>query len=573
MISSNELRLKFLNFFKNNDHIIAQGSSLTETGDPTVLLTTAGMQQFKDYYLGFKDPLKDFGKKRIATIQKCFRLSDLEDIGDTSHLSFFEMLGNFSFGDYFKKETINWAYKFLTEELGISKDRLNVTVFGGDSDISCDSESLEVVQTLDLPPGRIVKRGSEDNFWGPTGLEGPCGPTVEFYVDGLEVWNLVFNEYFKNKEGVYEKLTFRGVDTGMGLERILAVANRCTSIFETDIFQPIIEGFRGSGAYEINNNMIRRERIIADHFRGATFLISEGLSPSNLRQGYILRRILRRIFLHLRKLNLSIEIIPSIIDRVIGIYKDFYTDLWSTAAIAEIFYKEHDKFQRALQQGLKIFGKISQKSKTNYLDTKELFNLYQSFGFPRDIIVDLCREHNKIFDNTEFDRLFKEHQDKSRLVKEHKIGGIRAEPTYYEVKLHTATHLLHQALRDVLGNTVRQMGSDINEKRLRFDFNFERPLTKEEIEKIEKIVNDKIRYDFDVTFVKMPLEKALSFGALSFFREKYPSEVKVYSIGDYSKEICNGPHVKKTSELKRFRIIKEEGIGQGIRRIKAVVDK
>lgn len=573
MIGSNTLRHQFLQFFKERGHVIIPGSSLTGTGDPSVLLTTAGMQQFKDYYIGARDPLMDFNTRKVATVQKCFRLSDIENIGDDSHLSFFEMLGNFSFGDYFKKEAINMAFNFLVDELKIDRNRLTLTVFGGDKEIGEDIESFEIVKSLGLSLDRITKRGQEDNFWGPTGFEGPCGPTVEFYIDGLEVWNLVFNEYYKNKDGKFEKLSYKGVDTGMGLERVLAMINYKANVFETDIFQPIIAVLRGFNAYEINNDTIRRERIIADHIRGAVFLISEGLMPSNLRQGYVLRRILRRLLLHLEKLGLKSEAILTLVDSVLAIYENFYTDLWQPQDITKIIIEENERFRKVLNQGLKMFKKINKKAKDDKLAPSDLFNVYQSFGFPKDIIIDLCQDYHKTFDLAEFDHLFKEHQERSRLVKEHKIGGIRTDPTYYEIKLHTATHLLHQALRDVLGKNVRQMGSDINEKRLRFDFNFERALSENELQKIEKIVNQKIKEDLDVSCVKLPLAKALQSGALSFFREKYPSEVKVYSIDNYSKEICNGPHVRKTSELKNFKIIKEEGIGQGIRRIKAIVSK
>lgn len=573
MILYKDIKQKFLEFFRNLDHKILPSSSLTQTGDESVLLTTAGMQQFKAYYTGDKDPILDFSSKRVISIQKCFRLSDLENIGDESHLSFFEMLGNFSFGDYFKKETIDWAYNFLSQVLGVEKSRIKTAVFQGNKDLNEDKDSIELLKSIGFEDSKIERKGMEDNFWGPTGITGPCGPTVEFYIDDLEVWNLVFNEYFKKEDGSYQKLQKPGVDTGMGIERLLYKINNLNNIFESELFLPLIEILRSKNLYDLSSENLKHERIVSDHLKGAAFLISEGLIPSNIKQGYILRRILRRSFVHLKALNLNDDIIKEVVLKVKEIYAEFYEDLNNTDNIIETILDEKLKFAKVLNNGLKEFEKIVKKSQDKKLDEELAFNLYQSYGFPRDVILDLIKERGLDFDVEIFNKFFKEHQEKSRKIEEKKIGGIRQNPTYYEIKLHTATHLLHKALRDLFGDDLRQMGSDINEKRLRFDFNLKRALSHEEIKKVEKAVNSKIKEDLDVTYLEMPLKKAIDSGAMSFFKEKYPSEVKVYFIGNYSKEICNGPHVKKTSELKKFEIIKEEGIGSGLRRIKSIIEK
>lgn len=588
-MEAREIRKKFLDFFSNRDHKAVSSSSLIPD-DPSVLLTTAGMQQFKKYYTGELDARRDFGKPNTASIQKCFRTSDIDSVGDESHLTFFEMLGNFSFGGYFKEEAIRLAHDFIVKEMGLAIDR--VTVFDPDKvpsgdwrkeGVPRDDESRRVWEELKI--GRIENEGV-DVFWGPTGAEGPCGPTTEIYVknasgESVEIWNIVFNEFYCDKNQKLTRLKTAGVDTGMGLERLAMVVQKKENIFETDLFAPLMKALP-------ENMPERARRIVADHLRGTAFLLSDGVRPANKEAGYILRRLMRRAIVHEYLANQAYKInAEEIFSRIAEIYGEFYPEL-NLPLIKEIFAEESQKFGQTLTLGLK------ELQKTRILDASAAFRLYESYGLPYEIIKDpeVGGEKAGLLRREDFDAEFEKHQAKSRAGVGKKFGGHGLILDTGELKagseaeakkatrLHTVTHLLHQALRDVLGETVRQMGSDITSERARFDFVFARKMTPEEIRKVEGIVNEKIAADLPVKFQEMSKTEAEATGALHFFKAKYPDRVKVYYVGRegsdpanaYSKEFCGGPHVSRTGEIGRFRIIKEEAVSAGVRRLRAVVE-
>ena len=574
-------RKAFLEFFLSKDHKIVNGSSLIPT-DPSVLFTTAGMQQFKPYFLGEKSP----NGNMVASCQKCMRTSDIDNVGDANHLTFFEMLGNFSFGEYFKKETIHYAFEFLTETLKLPKDRIWVTYFKGD-DMPEDRESKEIWEELGIADDRVIGFGREDNFWGPTGNEGPCGPTTEIHFDltgipcslgdrclpncscgrYVEIWNLVFNEFYQDANKQLTPLKQEGVDTGMGLERLCMALQSKTNLFETDLFLPIIEAI-GKESKKNYDNFQSSFRIIADHLKAAIFLIETGIIPGKNDREYILRRILRSAIRHAKKIEL--KNLNSILEEIFNIYRDIYPEIiTSKERIISVINEEKIKFEKTLEKGLKEFDKLTK------IDGQTSFYLYETYGFPIELTQELAKEKNIIVDMKEFNEYQKKHQEISRAGAQKKFGGLGIDMVENEgdrremTKLHTATHLLHQALRQVLGEEVRQMGSDINPERLRFDFSFPRRLEKEELGKIEELINEKIKEGLEVKKEEMKYEEAINLGALAFFKEKYPEIVNVYSIGDFSKEICAGPHVDNISQLKCVKILKEEAVGAGIRRIKA----
>ena len=592
-MTSQEIRGKFLEFFEKKGHKIVPSSSLVPEGDLSVLLTTAGMQQFKPYFTGDKDPMKDFGSRRTASVQKSFRTSDIDEVGDESHLTFFEMLGHFSFGDYFKKETIEWTFELLTKIFGIDKERISASVFKGDQKIPKDQESYDA--WLRFLPTEKIKLGlrEDGNIWGPAGPEGPCGACNEVYVDGLEVATLVFMEYFYSKDDVLAPLKQKGVDVGWGFERLVKVIQSAPTVFETDLFLPIIEMIPHQDIVGNLNKEARSVRIIADHIRGATFLIADGILPSNIAQGYILRRLLRRAIRYGRILNLDKTFLVSLSQKIIEIYKEFYPELRvKRDDILTVIQKEEEKFSKTLKNGLKELEKMLAAKADKIISGNDAFYLYESYGFPMELTRELAKEKGFLIDESGWETALKKHQEISRAGAEKKFGGHGLEKvpsSKFQVpssdvekitRLHTATHLLHQALHDVLGGIaeIKQMGSDITEERTRFDFTFPRKLIPEEIKKIENIVNDKIKLDLPVYAQKMPKEKALKLEAKAFFKEKYPDEVNVYSVGDpdlskaYSKEFCGGPHVKSTGEIGSFKIIKEESSSAGIRRIRAIVE-
>ena len=544
-MTSGEVRRKFLEFFEKRGHKIVPSSSLVPENDSSVLFTTAGMQQFKPYYLGEKSP---YGNK-VVSIQKCLRTSDIDEVGDDSHLTFFEMLGNFSFNSYGKQEAITYAHEFITKELGLAIDY--VSIFKGDPStnseqaIPCDEESYDIWKKID-PALEIKEFGKEDNFWGPTGNEGPCGPTTEIYVNGVEIWNLVFNEYFREPSGRLTPLKIKGVDTGMGFERLTVAAQNKRHIFETDLFANIISKIK------IGDEKVKR--IVADHLRTSCFLISDGITPANTDHGYILRRLLRRVIRH--KINNPDEILETIVSQYVKIYKNL--DL---VKIKQIINEEKTKFEKTLGLGLKQFEKG--------IDT---FTLFTTYGFPIELTREIAKEKGIEVDIKDFEEKMKEHREISRAGMEEKFKGGLAGHSEMEIKYHTATHLLHQALREILGDHVVQKGSNITPKRLRFDFSHSDKMTDEEKQKVENLVNQKIKEKLSVSVEEMRMEEAKKRGALGVFEEKYGDRVKVYSIGDFSKEICGGPHVKNTSELGKFKIQKEEAIAAGVRRARAVLE-
>ncbi len=572
LMTSKEIRKKFLDFFQTRGHSVVQSSSLLPD-DPSVLLTTAGMQQFKPYYTGQADPVKDFGSQNTVSVQKCFRTSDIDEVGDESHNTFFEMLGNFSFGGYFKKEAIQYAHEFITKEMKLDIDY--VTVFSGDDDVAEDKESEKIWKNLGI--SEVKKLGRGENFWGPTGSEGPCGPTSEIYIKGVvsEIWNLVFNEYY-SKDGKLTALKTKGVDTGMGLERLTMAVQGKKNIFETDLFAALLELL----PQELS---AKNKRIIVDHLRGSAFLIADGVRPANKEAGYILRRLLRRVFVYEYREKLPDHLLNAILHDIVHEYGEFYPGLLAAGdVIREEVKKEKEKFMKTLSSGINALEKIE------IIDSASAFKLFETYGIPYEIIKEFGRERAVSLDRDNFELEFKKHQEISRSGAEKKFGGhglildtgeLKAsneEELKKVTRLHTATHLLQAALRKVLGDTVSQKGSDITAERTRFDFAFPRKLTDEEIKEIEDIVNNAIAHKYSVSFEEMPLEEAKKTGALFFFKEKYPPTVKVYYVGHsldtaFSKEFCGGPHVKNTSEIGHFKILKQESTGSDTRRIRATV--
>lgn len=580
-MKSSEIRSSFLEFFESRGHTVVPSSSLLPS-DPSVLFTSAGMQQFKPYYTGELNAQKDFDSLNTTSIQKSIRTSDIDEVGDESHLTFFEMLGNFSFGGYFKKEAIEWGYEFITNVMGLTIDF--VSVFGGEDGIEADEESEKIWKKLDKDI-TVRRFGREDNFWGPTGSEGPCGPTTEIYVDGIEIWNIVFNQYFCSKDGSLKPLETSGIDTGMGLERLALVSQfplrqaqgklgRKPTIFDTDLFTVVMRLVP-----EVLDVRIRR--IIADHTRAVAFMLGDGVRPSNKDQGYVLRRLMRRVIVHEHLSDGAFDVVD-VLRGTIREYKEWYPDL-DEDVIIEAFETEHEKFGKTVTRGLREMDRL------DVLDAEASFRLYESFGLPYEIIKELGGPKAATLSREEFDAKFKEHQERSRAGQEKKFGGhgllldtgelkaANEEELQKVTRLHTATHLLHAALRKVLGDEVQQAGSDITVERTRFDFTFPRKLTADEKNQVEHMVNKVVDLDLPVHMKTLPIGEAKQTGALFFFKEKYPDEVNVYFVGKdmdsaFSKEFCGGPHVTHTGAIGTVRIIKEEATSAGVRRIRATVE-
>ena len=580
-----EIRNKYLNFFKNHGHSVIPSAPLIPENDPSVLFTTAGMQPLVPYLLGEKHP----EGKRLTDYQKCVRTNDIEEVGDNRHLTYFEMLGNWSLGDYFKEEAVSMSFEFLTKELGIPVDKISVTCFAGDEDAPRDEVTAECWRKAGIPDERIYFYGKDDNWW-IAGEEGPCGPDTEMFYDTgkepcskdcqpscdcgkyVEIWNNVFMEYYKSKDGTYSKLKQQNVDTGMGLERITFLLQGKTTPFDTEIFAPIMEKLES--LQKIDD--IKSRRIIAEHLRSSMMIISDGGRPSNIDRGYILRRLIRRMTRHLNKLQISLDELGGLIDLDIEILKEMYPDLdKNKEIIKKVILEEKDKFVKTLSHGEREFEKAIQKLKQenkDIVDGQTIFKLYETYGFPPEITADLAEEQGFKIDMTEFDKLFKKHQDKSRMGSEQKFKGGLADQNEQTIKYHTATHLLHKALQIVLGEHAKQKGSNITTERLRFDFSHPEKMTKEQLKEVEDIVNEQIKRDLPVTCEEMTVEEAKNSGATGLFENKYGDKVKVYTIGDFSKEICGGPHVKHTGELGKFKILKEESSSAGVRRIKAILE-
>lgn len=582
-MDANELRDKYLEFFKSKGHIVIPSASLVPKDDPSVLFNTAGMQPLVPYLSGQPHPLG----KRLANIQKCLRTVDFENIGDNTHHTFFQMLGNWSLGDYFKKEAISWSFEFLTGKkwLNIPLKMLAFTVYEGDKNVSRDTESYEHWKILGVPTERIAFLG-KDNFW-IAGESGPCGPSTEmFYWTGdgnpptkfdphdnrwVEIWNDVFMQYHKGKDGSITPLKQKNVDTGMGFERTLAVLSGKKSAYETDLFQPTIKKMEQLSGKKYKDAQ-REMRIVADHIRAAAFILGDGnaVMPSNLDRGYVLRRLIRRAVRYAKQIGLPDNSLSSLAEIVVKDYGDYYTELKKNRdRIAEELQKEEEKFEKTLEKGLREFEKMAAQGD---ISGQEAFLLFQSYGFPLEMTEELADEKKVNVDVQGFLAEFQKHQELSRKGAEQKFKGGLAGISAETVRLHTATHLLNEALRKVIDPKIKQRGSNITPERLRFDFSFDRKLTPEEIKKVEEEVNRVIKKQLPVVCKEMTKDQAMKIGAEMEFGQKYPDKVTVYFVGDYSKEFCGGPHVKNTKEVGKFKIVKEEACSAGVRRIKAVVE-
>jgi len=600
-MTADELRSKYVNFFVSKGHAQIQGKSLLPENDPTVLFTTAGMHPLVPYLLGQEHP----AGKRLVDFQKCIRTGDIDSVGDPSHLTFFEMLGNWSLGDYFKEEAIKMSFEFLTSPqwLNIPIEKLGVTVFKGEGDVPKDDESAGIWKKLGIPENRIAYLPREDNWWGPAGTTGPCGPDTEmFYYIGdapcgpdckpgcsckkwLEIWNDVFMQYNKNASGAYEPLARKCVDTGMGIERTVTVLNGKKSVYDTDIFAPVINAIEKAAngcKYGQDNEKDHSIRIIADHVRSAAFILGDpkAVSPSNVGAGYVLRRLIRRAVRHGRKLNGEGFKLSLIAQIVVEQSKGAYPELEQNRAfIMSELDKEEAKFMETLQKGEHEFEKLLPnllKDPRKIMSGRLAFKLYDTYGFPIELTEELAAENGMTINRDEFDEAFKKHQELSRSQSGQAFKGGLGDQGEMAVKYHTATHLLHKALRSILGDHVAQKGSNITAERLRFDFAHDAPMTAEEIKKAEDIVNEQIKKDLTVFMETMGLEEAKARGAIALFGEKYESQVKVYTIGNsvseyFSKEVCGGPHVEKTGVLGTFKIQKEQSSSAGVRRIRAVL--
>ncbi len=617
-MQSSDIREKFFAFFTEYGHAIIPSASLIPENDPTVLFTTAGMHPLVPYLMGEKHPQGN----RLANVQKCIRTGDIEEVGDTTHHTFFEMLGNWSLGDYFKEEAIAMSWEFLTSPkwLGLDKEKLAVSVFVGDADAPFDEKAFDLWKQAGIPETRIAKLSKSDNWWGPAGATGPCGPDTEmFYWVGaekaptvfdpendlwVEIWNDVFMQYNKEPNGAYSALAQENVDTGMGLERVSAIVNGLDDNYKTELFQPLIEKIEelSGKKYGESASVKRSLRIIADHVKAAVFIIGDdrGVVPSNVDQGYVVRKLLRRAIRYGKQLDITKEYWMSVLgDSVVTMYKDTYPELEKNREfIIKNLDEEEEKFSKTLEKGLRVLdtkqeatiSKISGTYKVNtgerypteqysphHWDGKNMFYFYQSHGFPFELLVEELVTRGEItkYDvphlKEGFNKELKKHQELSRKGAEQKFSGGLADHKEETTRLHTATHLLHQALRNVLGDHVEQKGSNITVERLRFDFTHPQKMTLEEKQQVEDMVNEQIQQDIPVDFQEMTVEEAKKQGAIGLFAHKYGEKVKVYTVGGFSKEICGGPHVTRTGELQYFKIKKEEASSAGVRRIKAVL--
>lgn len=580
-MTANEIRKKYLKFFENKGHKIIPSASLIPENDPTVLFTTAGMHPLVPYLLGEKHALG----KRLVNSQKCIRIDDIEDVGDNTHLTFFEMLGNWSLGDYFKKQAIEWSFEFLTKELNIPLDKLAFSVF------ETEEEAAKIWQSLGVKPERIAYLGREDNWWGPAGNTGPCGPDTEmFYWTGLpagggealkefdpqdkrwvEIWNDVFMQYNKTADGKFEELLQKNVDTGMGLERMVAVLQGKDNVYETELFTPIINKILEIAGKPYQGNE-KPFRIIADHIKASVFILADGLMPSNKERGYVLRRLIRRAIRYGKLLGIENFFCSDIAIEVIKIYENIYSELKENQDfILSELQKEEEKFLTCLDRGLKEFEKINK----SIISGKEVFNLYQTYGFPLEITREIAKEKGKEIDEKGFGEELEKHQELSKTASAGQFKSGLADNSEATTRYHTATHLLLAALRQILGNDIQQKGSNITNERIRFDFSFYRKMSDEEIKNVENLVNQRIKDSLAVVCCEMETKEALESGATGVFGHKYPEKVKVYSVGEgqacFSKEICAGPHIENTKELSEFKIIKEEASSSGVRRIKAIL--
>ncbi|NLG14657.1 MAG: alanine--tRNA ligase [Lentisphaerae bacterium] len=585
-----ELRRLFIDFFKSHGHAEIKSAPLVPENDPTCLFTTAGMHPLVPFLLGEKHP----AGKRLTNVQKCLRTGDIDEVGDPFHMTFFEMLGNWSLGDYFKQEAIAMSFEFLTKKLGFDPQNIKVTCFAGDENAPRDTEAAGIWMSLGIPEKNIYYLGKEDNWWGPAGQTGPCGPDTEMFVPldrpdcgpdcgpacgcgkWVEIWNDVFMQYNKNAEGKYIPLEHPNVDTGMGVERVTAFMQGVKSAYETELFRGIFAKIQ-----EVSNNPDatfnnRSARIVAEHLRASTFIIGDGVKPSNVDQGYVLRRLIRRAIREARKLGMTEPFASKIAQVVIDEYGDIYPELKHNAEfiVAEL-NREEEQFGKALENGIKEFTKLIEKFPANIenkvISGRKAFNLYETFGFPLELTQEMAAEKGFSVDEKGFQEAYAKHQEQSRAGAEQKFKGGLADHSDATAALHTATHMLHQALRIVLGDHVEQAGSNITAERLRFDFTHPDKVTPEQLMEVETIVNENIQKNMDVVCEEMSLDEAKKRGAIGLFESKYGEAVKLYTIGDYSMEICGGPHATNTSQLGTFKIQKEESSSRGVRRIKAVL--
>ena len=589
---SADLRAMFLKFFQDHGHAVISSASVIPENDPTVLFTTAGMHPLVPYLMGQKHP----AGTRLTDVQKCVRTGDIEDVGDFSHLTFFEMLGNWSLGDYFKKEMIPWSWEFLTSEkyLGLPKDRLAFTVFAGDKDCPRDEESANLWRSCGVADDHIFYLPKENNWWGPAGVTGPCGPDTEMFIITdkepcgpdcspacscgryLEIWNDVFMQYNKKEDGTFEPLAQKNVDTGMGLERTICVLNGKKSVYETDLFENILGKVAelSGKTYGEDEATTKAFRIIADHMRTSTFIMGDdrGVSPANVDQGYVLRRLIRRAVRYGMEIGMPDGFTGEIAKVIIEQYKDVYPELKRNEAfVLDQLALEETRFAKTLKQGNREFEKLAQRVKDGRIDGESAFHLYDTYGFPVEMTCELAKDAGLTVDMEGFKECFKKHQATSQAGAEQRFKGGLADHSAQSARLHTATHLLHAALRKVLGDEVAQKGSNITAERLRFDFSFGRKMTKEEIAEVERLVNEAIDAHAPIVCEEMTVPEAKAQGAIGLFTSKYGENVKVYTMGPYSKEICGGPHATNTGDLKSFKIQKEESSSAGVRRIKAVI--
>ncbi|MBQ7653122.1 MAG: alanine--tRNA ligase [Clostridia bacterium] len=592
-LNSIDLREAYLNFFKSKNHAVIGSASLIPENDPTVLFTTAGMHPLVPYLSGEKHP----AGTRLTDVQKCVRTGDIDEVGDASHCTFFEMLGNWSLGDYFKKESISWSYEFLTKVLEIPVEKLAVSVFAGDDDCPRDEESAEIWHSAGIAKDRIFYLPKKNNWWGPAGETGPCGPDTEIFIDSgaapcspecspacncgkyLEIWNNVFMQFRKTEQGTFEPLKQKNVDTGMGLERTICVLNGHSSVYETDVFAGAIaklEELSGK-TYGSDEQVTKAMRVIADHIRTSTFIIGDenGVVPGNVSQGYILRRLIRRAVRFARSLELPADALVEIAKLYVDQYQNVYPELLKNKdKIVDELSKENERFRKTLEQGLKEFDKVVGylPPEVKRLSGKAAFRLYDTFGFPIEMTAELCAEKGISVDMKGYEKAFEDHQNTSRAGAEQTFKGGLADHAEATSRLHTATHLMNAGLRKLVNPDIRQRGSNITAERLRFDFNLDRPVTPEEIKAVEDYVNGAIKADVEIKCEEMSVADAKASGAMGVFDSKYGEVVKVYTMGEYSKEICGGPHAKRTGELGHFKIVKEQSSSQGVRRIKAILE-
>ncbi len=590
----NELRNSYIEFFVSKGHAHIQSASLIPENDPTVLFTTAGMHPLVPYLLGETHPKG----RRLVDWQKCVRTGDIDAVGDSTHLTFFEMLGNWSLGDYFKKEAIEWSFEFLTSILGFNRDLINVTVFEGDSDAPRDEESAGYWRSLGIPAERVFFKPKEDNWWGPAGLTGPCGPDTEMFIDigtkkcsdqcspgcrcgkYIEIWNDVFMQYNKTESGEFVPLKQTNVDTGMGIERTIAMLSGKKNVYETEAFDYIlkeIEELSGK-SYTTDDAVTRAFRIVADHVRTAVFIIGDerGISPSNVGSGYVLRRLIRRAVRYGKQLEINGIFLSVIAKKIINRMASVYPELVkNTGRIIEELDNEERKFEATINSGLneleKLLNRLMENNQTE-LSGRLAFKLYDTYGFPIEFTCEIAAERGFKVDLAGFEEAYDKHKQASKDAQAKNFKGGLADNSEATTKLHTATHLLHRALKSVLGDHVNQKGSNITAERLRFDFTHNEKMTEEQVRAVEKLVNDQIDKKMPVTMELMTLENAKSCGAIALFGDKYDEQVKVYTMGDFSKEVCGGPHVENTGILGKFRIVKEEASSAGVRRIRAVLE-